>query len=165
MIKIMEYRKPFQPKYEYFAHFNIKLNDYDSEAEDNLFDLVQSLFDCYESHITAKGIDFIIHSDNMSYLTDSYVMDMINEYSDPYNDAYTFTVNSLSIPNVYKDDEYYWIESNELLSKEQVSEMWSNSFVGYEDYDDNYPTTLNAFVRQCVNNGKMKLVQWIDGRD
>lgn len=161
MIKIMEYRKPFQPKYEYFAHFNIKLNDYDSEAEDNLFDLVQSLFDCYEAHLTTKGIDFIIHSDNMNYITETSVMDMIGEYED----TYTFTVNPLSMPNVYKDDKYYWIESNELLSKEQVSEMWSDSFVGYGDYDDNYPTTFNAFVRQCVENGQMKLVQWIDGRD
>lgn len=160
MIKIMEYRKPFQPKYEYFARYKITFNDYDEEIANNLIDLINSYFIIYG---TIKdlgprgGIEFIVHNDDIAYINTSFMEEFLNEY----DYGYITNIESIDCPNVYKDDKWYWVDAQELADKEEVNEMWSNSFVGYGDYDDDYPTTFNAFVRECVENNEMKLVEWI----
>jgi hypothetical protein len=159
MITINEYRNKFQPKYEYFARYRITFNDYDEEIANNLIHLIDSYFIVYGiiKDLGPRGIEFMIHNDNINYINKSFIEDFLNEY----DYGYIANIESIGCPNVYKDDKWYWIESQELASRDELEEMWSNSFVGYGDYDDNYPTTFNAFVRQCVDGNELKLVEWI----
>lgn len=159
---IKEIRNKYNRKFEYFGHYLITLNDYDSELEDNLCNLINDLFQCFNrgAVVTAKGIDFMIHSDNMSEISENYIMDILNEYGGDY--SYLINIETLDCPNLYKDAKFYWVDSDELIDLYELTEMWNNSFVGYGDYDDDYPTTLDAFISECTDNNQLRLVQWID---
>lgn len=166
MIKIMEYRKPFQPKYEYFAHYGIRLENYDEEIADNLIKIIDDNFITARKSMDLgpnKYIDVIIHSDQPEHIFNTTIFDTL-DYYDSMN-AVNISINILPVPNIYVDESYYFPESDDLCSKDTVDEMWHNGFIGYGDYDDNYPTTFNAFVRQCIESGEIRLVKWIEGRD
>lgn len=156
---IKEYRTKFQPKYEYFARYRITLNDYDEETANNLIDLINSYFIVYDNikDLGPRGIEFIVHNDNVNYVDKYFLEDFLAEYD--YD--YIANIEKLNCPNLYKDDKWYWIDSQELADKDELEELWNNGFIGYGDYDDNYPTTFNAFVRLCVENNELKLVEWI----
>lgn len=161
---IKEYRNKFNPKYEYFAHYNIRLNDYDEEVANNLVDIIKGNWNYLQVLDLGpnKGIDFIIHiEDNPKWISIDYIYETLDYYDDEYTS--NITITTLPMPNIYADDKYYVIDTGELLSTEIVEEMWANSFVGYGDYDEKYPTTFNAFVRQCVEGGEMLLVKWMEG--
>ena len=153
-------RDRYNRKYEYFGHYLITLNDYDSELEDNLCSLINDLFQCFNrgATITPKGIDVMIHSDNMLEISANSIMDILNEYDDY---SYLINIETLSCPNLYKDANFYWVESDELIDLYELNEMWSNSFVGYGDYDDDYPTTIDAFISECTDEGLLRNVEWI----
>lgn len=160
--KMKEGRKKFNPKYEYFVHYGIKLEYYDEEIADNLVKFIEDnyiVLGKVKDLGPNKYIDCIIHSDNANDITETAILYNIEDYS---NIDCNIDINALPVPNLYKDDKYYFPDSDDLCSDETVEEMWNNSFVGYGDYDDNYPVTFNAFVRQCVESDEMKLVKWLD---
>ena len=160
---IKEYRNKFKPKYEYFVHYYIELVNYDEEVANNLVDIFTGNWNYLQVLDLGpnKGIDVIIHTeDNPKWISIDYIYETLDYYSEDY--IPNITITSLPMPNIYVDDKYYVIDTGELLSTETVEEMWANRFVGYGDYDDKYPTTFNAFVRQCVESGELSLVKWIE---
>ena len=158
---IKEIRNKYNRKFEYFGHYLITLaNEYDSELEDNLCDLINDIFQCFSrgAVITPKGIDVMIHSSNAKDINRDNVISILNAYND-YPDL--INIETLPCPNLYKDAKFYWVDSDELIDLYELKEMWNNSFVGYEDYDDDYPTTLDAFISECTDNNQLRLVQWV----
>lgn len=158
---IKEIRNKYNHKFEYFGHYLITLaNEYDSELEDNLCDLITDIFQCFSrgAVITPKGIDVMIHSSNVEDINKDNVISILNAYND-YPDL--INIEILPCPNLYKDAKFYWVDSDELIDLYELKEMWNNSFVGYGDYDDDYPTTLDAFISECTDNNQLRLVQWV----
>ncbi len=159
-LTINEYRTKFQPKYVYFAHYNIKLNEYDEEVQDNLISIIDSNFSIYNKikDLGPSGLDFIVYNTHSpNYISKNDIEDTLGEYED----TYTFEIEPLGCPNLYKDAKWFLLDYNELVTKEELEEMWNNSFVGYGDYDNNYPNSFNTFIRKCVDNNELLFVTWI----
>lgn len=113
-------------------------------------------------HILPNKIRLGVHSEYEKYVTIDYIEYSLNEllgYGDKMTDDTTIIVEQIPIPNLYKDEKWYVVDANEFADRETMEEYWSNSFVGWEDADEGFPTTFNKFIKQCLKDGFARTVK------
>lgn len=166
MICIKEYKE--EPK-EYVAYYEITGYNIEEGQDDYIADALTS----WVTPINRFG------KTDIKKLTDKMIIGIHSEYkqdvdydfmtyalqeicgNSPIYDEDGFDLKPIPCPNLYKNDKYYLVDSDEFIDKEELTELWNNSFVGWEDADVDFPTTLNKFIKQCVQNGTLREVEFI----